>query len=63
MSLGFRAKPNFTPVVLARGDAFIAVLHEVAPAEGVSVAQVALSWLLHQKHVAASSSGPNARCN
>jgi aryl-alcohol dehydrogenase-like predicted oxidoreductase len=46
-----RAKFNFPPVDLARGDAVIAVLREVAAAKGVSVAQVALSWLLHQPHV------------
>lgn len=46
-----RAKFNFPPVDLARGDAVIAVLREVAVAKGVSVAQVALSWLLHQPHV------------
>lgn len=46
-----RAKFNFPPVDLARGDAVIAVLREVATAKGVSVAQVALSWLLHQPHV------------
>lgn len=46
-----RAKFNFPPVDLARGDAVIAVLREMATAKGVSVAQVALSWLLHQSHV------------
>ena len=46
-----RAKFNFPPVDIARGDAVIAVLREVAAAKGVSVAQVALSWLLHQPHV------------
>lgn len=46
-----RAKFNFPPVDLARGDAVIAALREVATAKGVSVAQVALSWLLHQPHV------------
>lgn len=46
-----RAKFNFPPVDLARGDAVIGVLREVATAKGVSVAQVALSWLLHQPHV------------
>lgn len=46
-----RAKFNFPPVDLARGDAVIAVLREVAATKGVSVAQVALSWLLHQPHV------------
>ncbi|WP_298333249.1 aldo/keto reductase [Asticcacaulis sp.] len=46
-----RAKFNFPPVDLARGDAVIRVLRKVATAKGVSVAQVALSWLLHQPHV------------
>jgi len=45
---GRRAAFNFPPVDLARGDAAIAVLREIATAKGCSVAQVALAWLLHQ---------------
>lgn len=45
---GRRAAFNFPPVDLARGDAAIAVLREIAAAKGCSVAQVALAWLLHQ---------------
>jgi len=45
---GRRASFNFPPVDLARGDATIAVLREIASAKGCSVAQVALAWLLHQ---------------
>jgi len=45
---GRRANFNFPPVDLARGDAAVAVLREIATAKGCSVAQVALAWLLHQ---------------
>ncbi|WP_444452362.1 aldo/keto reductase [Rhodobacter capsulatus] len=45
---GRRASFNFPPVDLARGDATIAVLREIASAKGCTVAQVALAWLLHQ---------------
>ncbi|TQD38251.1 aldo/keto reductase [Rhodobacter capsulatus] len=45
---GRRASFNFPPVDLARGDAAVAVLREIATAKGCSVAQVALAWLLHQ---------------
>ena len=45
---GRRASFNFPPVDLARGDAAIAVLREIASAKGCTVAQVALAWLLHQ---------------
>ncbi|SOB94620.1 aldo/keto reductase [Rhodobacter maris] len=45
---GRRTSFDFPPVDLARGDAVIAVMREIATARGCSVAQVALAWLLHQ---------------
>lgn len=45
---GRRTSFNFPPVDLARGDAAIEVMRGIASAKGVSVAQVALAWLLHQ---------------
>jgi aryl-alcohol dehydrogenase-like predicted oxidoreductase len=43
-----RTSFNFPPVDEARGYAVLDVLGEVAREHGVSVARVALSWLLHQ---------------
>ncbi len=48
---GRRAGFNFPPVDLARGDAVISAMRPIAEAKGVSVAQVALAWLLHQRIV------------
>jgi aryl-alcohol dehydrogenase-like predicted oxidoreductase len=48
---GRRATFDFPPVDLARGDAVIAAMRPIAEAKGVSVAQVALAWLLHQPAV------------
>lgn len=45
---GRRAGFDFPPVNLERGDAAIEVLRGIANAKDVSVAQVALAWLLHQ---------------
>jgi aryl-alcohol dehydrogenase-like predicted oxidoreductase len=45
---GRRATFDFPPVDLERGDAVIAAMRPIAEARGVSVAQVALAWLLHQ---------------
>ncbi|PJN95059.1 aldo/keto reductase [Amaricoccus sp. HAR-UPW-R2A-40] len=45
---GRRATFDFPPVDLERGDAVIAAMRPLAEAKGVSVAQVALAWLLHQ---------------
>ena len=45
---GRRASFNFPPVDLERGDAAIEVMRGIASTKGVSVAQVALAWLLHQ---------------
>ena len=46
-----RKKFEFPPVDLARADKVIAAMRPVAEAHGVSVAQIAISWLLHQKVV------------
>ncbi len=48
---GRRAAFDFPPVDLARGDAVIAAMRPVAAAHGVSVARIALAWLLHQPAV------------
>ncbi|MFD2173963.1 aldo/keto reductase [Rhodobacter lacus] len=45
---GRRVNFNFPPVDLDRGNATIAVMREIAAAQGCTVAQVALAWLLHQ---------------
>ena len=45
---GRRAGFDFPPVDQARGDAVIAAMRPIAEAHGVSVAQIALAWLLHQ---------------
>lgn len=48
---GRRAQFNFPPVDMDRADKVIDAMAPIAAAHGVSVAQVALSWLLHQRHV------------
>jgi aryl-alcohol dehydrogenase-like predicted oxidoreductase len=48
---GRRATFNFPPVDEERTATCIAAMREVANQHGVSVAQVALAWLLHQGHV------------
>ncbi|MBS7538017.1 aldo/keto reductase [Ancylobacter lacus] len=48
---GRRATFDFPPVDLPRGAAVIAAMRPIAEAKGVSVAQIALAWLLHQKAV------------
>ncbi len=48
---GRRATFDFPPVDRTRGGAVIAAMREVADARGCTVAQVALSWLLHQSVV------------
>ncbi len=45
---GRRKSFDFPPVDTARGDAVVAAMRPIAAAHGVSVAQVALAWLLHQ---------------
>ena len=42
---------DFPPVDRARADVVIAAMRPIAAAKGVSVAQVALAWLLHQPQV------------
>ena len=42
---------DFPPVDKDKGFAIIDTMRPMAEARGVSVAQIALAWLLHQKHV------------
>jgi aryl-alcohol dehydrogenase-like predicted oxidoreductase len=42
---------DFPPIEKAKAYDIIDVMKEIGDARGVSVAQIALSWLLHQKHV------------
>lgn len=46
-----RAQLDFPPVDQARAFDCIDAMRPMAAAHGVSVAQVALAWLLHQRHV------------
>jgi aryl-alcohol dehydrogenase-like predicted oxidoreductase len=48
---GRRAAFDFPPVDKEKAYDIIDVMKELGDARGVSVAQIALSWLLHQKHV------------
>jgi aryl-alcohol dehydrogenase-like predicted oxidoreductase len=48
---GRRAQFDFPPVDAGRGDAVIAAMRPLAETRGVSVAQIALAWLLHQSAV------------
>ncbi len=48
---GRRKSFDFPPVDPVRGDAVIAAMRPVAEAHGVSVARIALAWLLHQPAV------------
>jgi aryl-alcohol dehydrogenase-like predicted oxidoreductase len=48
---GRRATFDFPPVDLARGKAVIAAMRPIAEAKSVSVAQIAIAWLLHQRVV------------
>lgn len=48
---GRRATFDFPPIDKDRGYAIIDVMRPIAEAHGVSVAQIALAWLLHQKAV------------
>jgi len=45
---GRRTSFKFPPVEPQRGDAVIAAMRPIAEAHGVSVARIALAWLLHQ---------------
>lgn len=42
---------DFPPVLRPRADACVAAMRPMAQARGVSVAQIALAWLLHQPQV------------
>ncbi len=46
-----RAKFDFPPVDRERGDACIEAMRPMAAARGISVARIALAWLLHQPQV------------
>lgn len=46
-----RVSFDFPPVDKEKAYDIIDVMKEIGDARGVSVAQIALSWLLHQKHV------------
>jgi len=48
---GRRASFDFPPVDMARADKVLDAMEPIAAAHGVSVAQVALGWLLAQRHV------------
>jgi len=48
---GRRATRAFPPVDEARGEKVLDALEPIARAHGVSVAQIAIAWLLHQPHV------------
>ncbi|GAA0297904.1 aldo/keto reductase [Sphingomonas oligophenolica] len=48
---GRRATRAFPPVDEVRGDKVLDALEPIAKAHGVSVAQIAIAWLLHQPHV------------
>ena len=48
---GRRATRPFPPVDAVRGDKVLDAMEPIAKAHGVSVAQIAIAWLLHQPHV------------
>ena len=48
---GRRAAFDFPPVDTARGETVLDAMDKVAQAKGVSIARIALAWLLHQRHV------------
>lgn len=48
---GRRAQFSFPPVDGQRGEAVLAAMRPMAEARNVSVAQIALAWLLHQRNV------------
>ena len=48
---GRRATFDFPPVDKEKAYDIIDVMKDIGDARGVSVAQIALSWLLHQRHV------------
>ncbi|MBW4331912.1 aldo/keto reductase [Stakelama sp. CBK3Z-3] len=48
---GRRAQFDFPPVNTARGDSILDAMEPIAKRHDVSMARVALGWLLHQPHV------------
>ena len=58
---GRRVAFDFPPVDKERGFATIDVMREIANAKGISVAQIALSWLLHQSAVTSVIVGAKRR--
>jgi aryl-alcohol dehydrogenase-like predicted oxidoreductase len=48
---GRRANFDFPPVNQDRGEAVLDAMDTIAQAKGVSIARIALAWLLHQPHV------------
>jgi len=48
---GRRTEFDFPPVDQDRGDAVIAAMRPIAETRGVSIARIALAWLLHQRVV------------
>jgi len=48
---GRRASFDFPPVDQARGDVVLDAMDAIAKAKGMSIARIALAWLLHQPHV------------
>jgi aryl-alcohol dehydrogenase-like predicted oxidoreductase len=48
---GRRANFDFPPVDRTRGDVVLDAMDTIAKAKGVSVARIALAWLLHKPHV------------
>ena len=48
---GRRAEFDFPPVDMDRGDKMLDAMEPIAKAHGVSMARIALAWLLHQDHV------------
>ncbi len=48
---GRRTQANFPPVAPERGEACLQALESVAAAQGASIAQVALAWLLARQPV------------
>lgn len=48
---GRRAKYQFPPINLERGDQIVGVLREIAEAHEASPSQIALSWVLHRPGV------------
>jgi aryl-alcohol dehydrogenase-like predicted oxidoreductase len=48
---GRRANFDFPPVDTDRGDTVLAAMDKIAEAKSISVARIALAWLLHQPHV------------